>query len=164
MRSAIFAAALLLAANVTNADAPPVASQVKVGAATRKLHFDWDDVHGASYYRVMYSVGSGAYRPAIEKVPAATSRATLAVPVYLASRPSLRYTVAACDTAGCGKSNGISAHFKPVREPVLICGFGAVFAVGDGDGGRIDGSSVDSVERVCMEKVTARFFARRRFR
>jgi hypothetical protein len=157
MRSAILATVLLLAANVSSADAPPQAP-LKKSAVTRNLHFDWDDVKGASYYRLMYSVGSGAYRPAIDKVPAATSRATLSVPVHLASRPSLRYTVAACGTGGCAESNGISPHSKPLGDPALICGSGAamVFATST--------AQTESAQRYCMQRVSARYFAPRRFR
>jgi len=149
MRSAILVTVLLLAANVTNADSPSIAPPAKGRTPTRNLHFDWDDVKGASYYRLMYSVGSGAYRPAIDKVPAATSRATVSVPVRLASRPSLRYVVAACDTAGCAKSNGISPHKSPISNPVWMCD-------------RPEGSLVEAVGLVCMERVSARFYRHRR--
>ena len=149
MRSAILAAALVLAATLAKADSPPVAAQGKGRAATRQLHFDWDDVAGASYYRLMYSVGSGGYRPAIERVPAASSRATVSVPLHLASRPSLRYVVAACDAVGCAKSNGISPHKSPIIGPAWLCD-------------RPEGSLVESVGLVCMERVSARFYRHRR--
>ena len=156
MRTAVLATILLLAATLTNADSSTIAAPAKGHSATRNLHFDWDDVKGASYYRLMYSVGSGAYRPAIDKVPAATSRATVSVPARLATRASLRYVVAACDTAGCAKSNGISPHTKPIGgDAMLVCGAGAAFAVDSTD---------DAGQRVCMQRVAARFFARRRFR
>jgi hypothetical protein len=149
MRSAILATVLLLAATLTNADSPSMAPAPKAQAATRNLHFDWDDVKGASYYRLMYSVGSGAYRPAIDKVPAATSRATVSVPLRLASRPSLRYVVAACDTVGCAKSSGISPHKAPISKSAWMCD-------------RPEGSLVETVDLVCMERVSARFYRHRR--
>jgi hypothetical protein len=149
MRSAILVAVLLLATTLTNADSPSIAPQPKGHTATRNLHFDWDDVKGASYYRLMYSVGSGAYRPAIDKVPAATSRATVSVPVHLASRPSLRYVLAACDTVGCAKSSGISPHKSPISNSTWMCD-------------RPEGSSVETVGLVCMERVSARFYRHRR--
>ena len=155
MRSAILATILLLAATLTNADSPPVAAQGKARTTTRQLHFDWNDVAGASYYRLMYSVGSGAYRPAIDRVPAATSRATVSVPLRLASRSSLRYVVAACDTVGCARSSGISPHKHPASTSALTCDR-------SGDGSAVEGSLVETVSLVCMERVSARFYRHRR--
>ena len=149
MRSAILAVILLLATTQANADSSSIAPPAKARATTRNLHFDWDDVKGASYYRLMYSVGSGTYRPALDNVPAATSRATLSVPLHLASRPSLRYVVSACDAVGCAKSNGISPHKSPIRDSVWMCD-------------RPEGGVVETAGLVCMERVSARFYRHRR--
>jgi len=139
---------------MTNADTAPI--------ATRPLHFDWHDVAGASYYRLTYSVGSGAYRTALDKVPADTSRAVVQVPLHLAARPSLRYAVAACDTAGCGRSSGIRPNFRPFSASRLMCGADAAFAVGDGNRSAI--TSTDSPGQICVERVTGRFYGSRRMR
>ena len=151
MRCALLVVFLLLASIVAHADSPQPRSD-----ASRRLLFDWDDVQGATHYRLMYSVGSGAYRTALDNVPAGDSRATLSVSPHLASRPSLRYTVAACDTSGCARSNAVRPHFKPFPNAQLICGAGAAF--------HVDGGSAESVDQVCMQQIAARFFARRRFR
>lgn len=136
--------------------APP--AQSKNRNTTRNLHFAWDNVAGASYYRLMYSVGSGSYQPAMSDLPGATNRATVSVSAHLARRPSLRYTVAACTTSGCAESSGISPHLKPIAERARICGAGAAFGIDPGV------QSDAPAPLVCMERVSARFYARRRFR
>jgi len=109
MRAAIAAfltTAAFLAAPMANA-APPGTPHVTVGADTKQLIFDWDDAVGAGYYRLLYKVGSGAYKPLIDNIPAATTQVKLGVPVHLQSWSLIRYAVAACNTSGCTNSAAI---------------------------------------------------------
>lgn len=74
MRAALvtfLAAATLLAASPSNA-APAAAPHVTVGADMKQLIFDWDDVSGAAYYRLMYQVGSDPYKPLLDNIATST--------------------------------------------------------------------------------------------
>lgn len=101
--TSLLAAALLLAAPESNA-ATPAAPNVTVGADIKQLTFDWDDAAGAAYYRLMYKVGSGAWKPLIDTIPASTTQAKISVAVHLQSWSLLRYAVAACNPDGCTNS------------------------------------------------------------
>ena len=87
--------------------APPVAPHMTVGAGLKQLNFDWDDVPGASYYRLMYQVNSGPFQPILGEIPATTTRAKLNVAVHQHSWTMLRYAVAACNSSGCTNSNPV---------------------------------------------------------
>ena len=63
----------MLAAPESNA-ATPAAPNVTVGADIKQLIFDWDDVAGAAYYRLMYKVGSGDWKLLIDNIPASTTQ------------------------------------------------------------------------------------------
>ena len=102
----VLAAALMLAASESNA-ATPVAPNVTVGADIKQLTFDWDDAAGAAYYRLMYKVGSGAWKPLIDNIPASTTQAKISVAVHLQSWSLLRYAVAACNPDGCTNSAAV---------------------------------------------------------
>jgi len=97
--------AAFLAAPAANA-APP-APQVTVGADIKQLIFDWDSVSGAGYYRLLYKIGGGAYKPLIDNIPASSTQVKLSVAVHLQSWPMIRYAVAACNTSGCTNSTAI---------------------------------------------------------
>ena len=101
--TSLLAAALLLAAPESIA-ATPAAPNVTVGADIKQLTFDWDDAAGAAYYRLMYKVGSGAWKPLIDTIPASTTQAKISVAVHLQSWSLLRYAVAACNPDGCTNS------------------------------------------------------------
>ena len=104
--TSLLAAALLLAAPESNA-AAPAAPNVTVGADIKQLAFDWDDAAGAAYYRLMYRVGSGAWKPLIDNIPASTTQAKVSVAVHLQSWSLLRYAVAACNADGCTNSAAV---------------------------------------------------------
>jgi len=78
--TSILAPALLLAAPLLNAAVPP-APGVTAGADIKQLIFDWDDAAGAAYYRLLYKVGSGDWKPLIDNIPASTTQAKVSVAV-----------------------------------------------------------------------------------
>ena len=104
--TAVLFAASLLAAPIAYA-APPATPQVTVGADTKQLIFDWHDAVGAGYYRLLYKVGAGAYKPLIDNIPASTTQVKLGIAVHLQSWSLIRYAVAACNTSGCTNSAAI---------------------------------------------------------
>jgi hypothetical protein len=106
MRAAItvvMTAVFFLAAPVSNA-ASPGTPHVTVGADTKQLIFDWDAVAGASYYRLLVKIGSSAYQPVVDNIPASTTQVKLAIAVHLQRWSVTRYRVAACNASGCSHS------------------------------------------------------------
>jgi trimeric autotransporter adhesin len=102
----LMTAACLLAAPVSNSAAPG-APQVTVGADIKQLIFDWDSVAGASYYRLMVKIGSSAYQPVVDKIPASTTQVKLAIAAHLQRWSVTRYAVAACNASGCTRSAAV---------------------------------------------------------
>lgn len=102
----LLATALLLAAPESNA-ATPAAPSVTAGANIKQLIFDWDDTPGATYYRLLYKVGSGVWKPLIDNLPASTTQAEVSIAVHLQSWSLLRYAVAACNPDGCTNSAAV---------------------------------------------------------
>jgi len=105
--AALLTAASFLAAPVSNAASPPGTPHVTVGADIKQLLFDWDDVTGAAYYRLLVQVGTSAFKPVIDNIPASTTQARLSIAVHLQNWANTRYVVAACNTSGCTKSAAV---------------------------------------------------------
>jgi len=103
----LLAAACSLGTPVAVAASPPGTPHVTVGADIKQLVFDWDDVAGAAYYRLLAQVGTGAFKPVIDNIPASTTQARLSVAVHLQNWASTRYLVAACNTSGCTNSASV---------------------------------------------------------
>jgi hypothetical protein len=53
----------VLWSRVRSKAAPPAAPQLTVGADIKQLIFDWDDVAGAAYYRLLVQVNADPYKP-----------------------------------------------------------------------------------------------------
>jgi hypothetical protein len=104
------AAATALVASAPSYAAPPSAPQVTAGAGIKQLVFDWDAVADASYYRLVYRIGSGSYHVLIDRIAASSTRATLSVAVHLHPWPMLRYAIDACNLSGCTRSAVIPAQ------------------------------------------------------
>ena len=101
MRAALaplLAAVFVVAASSSHA-APPAAPSVTVGADIKEFVFDWDATAGASFYRLLYKVGNGAFKPLIDNIPASSTQVRLSVAVHLQSWSLLRYAIAACNAA-----------------------------------------------------------------
>ena len=111
MRAAITAfltAASVLAAPVASAASPPGTPHVTVGADIKQLIFDWDDAIGATYYRLLYRIGAGAYKPLIDNIPASTTQVKLSIAAHLLPWTLTRYAIAACNISGCTNSAAIN--------------------------------------------------------
>ena len=109
MRAALtplLAAVFVLAASSSHA-APPAAPAVTVGADIKEFVFDWDATAGASFYRLLYKVGNGAFKPLIDDIPASSTQVRLSVAVHLQSWSLLRYAIAACNADGCTNSAAV---------------------------------------------------------
>jgi hypothetical protein len=106
--AALLAAAFILAPRVASAASPPAAPHVTVGADVKQLIFDWDAATGATYYRLMVRIGSGAYKPLIDNIPASTTQVKLSIAAHLLPWTLTRYAIAACNASGCTNSVAIS--------------------------------------------------------
>ncbi len=109
MRAALaplLAAVFVVAASSSHA-APPAAPSVTVGADIKEFVFDWDAMAGASFYRLLYKVGNGAFKPLIDNIPASSTQVRLSVAVHLQSWSLLRYAIAACNADGCTNSAAV---------------------------------------------------------
>jgi len=103
MRAAITAfltAASVLASPAAGAASPPGTPHVTVGADTKQLIFDWDDAIGATYYRLLYKIGAGAYKPLIDNIWTLRS-------VVKSPNPALNDTFGAW-VAFCGTGNALA--------------------------------------------------------
>jgi len=96
-----------LVSPASNAASPPGTPHVTVGADIKQLIFDRDDAIGASYYRLLYKGGAGAFKPLIDNIPASTTQVKLGVAVHLQPWSLIRYAVAACNSSGCTNSAAI---------------------------------------------------------
>lgn len=101
------ASAALLAPPPASA-APPGTPHVTVGAEMNRLVFDWDNAVGASYYRLLVRLGTDAYKPLIDNIPASTTQAKVSIASHLLLWTLTRYAVAACNASGCTNSAAIS--------------------------------------------------------
>ena len=98
----------LLASPASNAASPPGTPHVTVGADIKQLLFDWDDVTGAAYYRLLVQVGTGAFKPLIDNIPASSTQVRLSIADHVLSWTLTHYAVAACNTSGCTNSAPLS--------------------------------------------------------
>src|SRR5436305_1220083 len=80
---ALLAAACSLATPVASAASPPDTPHVTVGADIKQLVFDWGDVAGAAYYRLLAQVGTGAFKPVIDNIPPSRTQARLSIAIHL---------------------------------------------------------------------------------
>ncbi|BBM04140.1 integrin [Microbulbifer sp. GL-2] len=71
--------------------------------AVKLFEFTWDEVEGASYYRLQEnSDGVSGFTQVGEDIPQGTETYTLEVPIY--ARINAQYLLQACNTGGCSDS------------------------------------------------------------
>ncbi len=105
--------ALALTAPAYTQTTPPAAPSLIAGPAFKGLHLDWRPVAGAAWYQVEHR--AHATSPFVQpgaNHPATTSPNTITVgfrlPLHLFDWTYARYRVAACNSAGCTRSNEVS--------------------------------------------------------
>jgi len=87
----------------------PAAPQVTMGADIKLLRFDWEPVAGAAFYQLRFRPEAGAaYQPVGERIPASITQTEQAIPVHLQDWSGMRFTVAACNSAGCTNSAALN--------------------------------------------------------
>ena len=71
--------------------------------------FDWEPVANAAWYELDYKANAGAaYVQLSNDYPASVTSARFRLPVHLFDWTNARYRVAACNSAGCTRSNAVS--------------------------------------------------------
>jgi hypothetical protein len=88
---------------------PPAAPSVTAGADFKGLRFDWETVPGAAWYQFEKLVRqTGNFVQDGPNYPATRTTIRFRVPVHLFDWTYSRYRVAACNSAGCTRSNEVS--------------------------------------------------------
>ncbi len=119
----LFLVALAMTAPAYTQTTPPTAPSVTAGAEFKGLRFDWDSVPGVSWYQLEYRAHqTSAFVQQGASLSAATTNVRLRLPLHLFNWTYARYRVAACNSAGCARSNEVSVsdlrryavgYFKP---------------------------------------------------
>jgi hypothetical protein len=101
--------AAAFAAPVSAQTTPPAAPSVTAGAEFKGLRFDWDSVPGTGWYQFEYRAHqAGAFVQQGANLPATATSTRLRLPLHLFDWTYARYRVAACNSAGCTRSNEVS--------------------------------------------------------
>jgi trimeric autotransporter adhesin len=114
--------ATLLATTAFAQTAPP-APTLTAGPDFKGLQFDWDAVAGASWYELEYKPNQqAAFVQLGSDLPASATTFRYRFPLHLFDWTFARYRLAACNSAGCTRSDAISVsslrrfavgYFKP---------------------------------------------------
>ncbi len=110
MRSLYFCfVALAMTAPAYTQTTPPAAPSVTAGAEFKGLRFDWESVPGAGWYQFEYRAHqTGPFVQLGTNYSAATTNIRLRLPLHLFDWTYARYRIAACNSAGCTRSNEVS--------------------------------------------------------
>ena len=110
MRSLPFCfVALAMTAPAYTQTTPPAAPSVTAGAEFKGLRFDWESVPGAGWYQFEYRAHqTGLFVQLGTNYSAATTNIRLRLPLHLFDWTYARYRIAACNSAGCTRSNEVS--------------------------------------------------------
>ena len=110
MRSIYFClAALAMTAPAYTQTAPPAAPSVTAGAEFKGLRFDWETIYGATWYQLEYRAHqTGPFVQHGANYPATTTHTWFRLPLHLFDWTYARYRIAACNSAGCTRSNEVS--------------------------------------------------------
>ncbi len=110
MRSLYFClAALAMAAPAYTQITPPAAPSVTAGAEFKGLRFDWEGIYGATWYQLEYRAHqTGPFVQLGANYAASTRNIRLRLPLHLFDWTYARYRIAACNSAGCARSNEVS--------------------------------------------------------
>jgi len=102
-------AALAMAVPAYTQASPPAAPSVTAGAEFKGLRFDWEPVPGASWYRFEYRAHkNSSFVQSGANYSASTTYVHFQLPLHLFDWTYARYRVAACNSAGCTRSNEVS--------------------------------------------------------
>ncbi|HUQ10684.1 MAG TPA: hypothetical protein VM146_10255 [Steroidobacteraceae bacterium] len=110
MRSLYFyLAALAMTAPAYTQTAPPAPPSVTAGAEFKGLRFDWESVHGAAWYQLEYRAHqTGPFVQLGANYAGSTTYIRFRLPLHLFDWTWARYRIAACNSAGCARSNEVS--------------------------------------------------------
>jgi hypothetical protein len=122
MKTLLVCVATLLATSAFAQTAPPVPS-LTAGPWFKGLQFDWDAVASASWYELEYQSNQhAAFAQLGADLPASATSSRYRFPLHLFDWTFARYRLAACNSAGCTRSDAISVsslrrfavgYFKP---------------------------------------------------
>lgn len=157
---AVFVAALLLNAcgsgNGNSDQAPPGPPAVSVSADVKQLMFAWDEVAGATHYRLLENVdGHSGFTQSGDDIPAGTLSVTRDIAVHLHDFANALYMLQACNSSGCAGSAEVSAtnlgldaigYFKASNPETGLENYNVEFPNGDRFGAAValsaDGSTL----------------------
>jgi len=89
---------------------PPAAPVMTVDADIKQLIFSWDEVAGATHYRLMENPdGHSGFTQAGEDILAGTVTVTKHIAVHLHDWANALYVLQACNDVGCSGSSEVSA-------------------------------------------------------
>jgi hypothetical protein len=100
--------ALAMTAPAYTQTTPPSAPSVTAGAEFKGLRFDWDPVQGAGSYQLEYRAHEHSGWAAQLALPASATHVRFRLPLHLFDWTYARYRIAACNSAGCTRSNEVS--------------------------------------------------------
>lgn len=99
---------------------PPEAPKATLSAVYKQLHIDWTAAAGATSYRVLKDpTGSAGYTQVGADLPATQRSADVQVVPHKEDWVNARYSIAACNAAGCTQSAAIS----PAGNSVPLIGY-----------------------------------------
>lgn len=101
--------ALAMTAPAYTQTTSPAAPSVTAGAEFKGLRFDWESVPGTGWYQFEYRANqTGPFVQQGANLPASATSSRLRLPLHLFNWTYARYRVAACNSAGCTRSNEVS--------------------------------------------------------
>jgi len=105
---AAFIALVMCASAFSQTSAPP-APALTAGAEFKGLRFDWDTVPDATWYQLEYRAHqTGAFVQQGDDFPATATSTHFSFPLHLFDWTYARYRLAACNSAGCSRSDEVS--------------------------------------------------------
>jgi hypothetical protein len=106
---AFLAIAMAMSASAFSQTAPPAAPTLTAGAEFKGLRLDWDTVPGATWYQVEYRAHqTGDFVQQGDDYPATSTSTRFTFPLHLYDWTYARYRLAACNSAGCTRSEEVS--------------------------------------------------------
>jgi hypothetical protein len=117
---------------------PPAAPNVALDVDLKKLIFSWDELPGATHYRLLENAdGHSGFTQVGANIPAGTTSVTRVVPVHLFDFANALFIVEACNAVGCSGSTEINVMNAAIEAVGMIanpatpsgCSFGSQIAL-----------------------------------
>lgn len=119
----------------------PAAAKVSwAPAPIKQITFEWEDVEGATFYRVLEDAdGDSGFTQIGGDVPSGVGFYRHLVPVLLSERLDARYVVESCNSRGCSRSRVLAVFNRFINSSIgYIKDTNPEYADGFGDGVSVD--------------------------